>query len=158
MKRLHVNLMVKDLEASIRFYSRLFGEEPTFQKEGYARWMIEDPRVNFAMEQVAGDAGIEHLGIQAETREDLTQLRERLAGAGLALDHDGETVCCYARSNKDWVTDGQGIPWEVFYTHGSAETYGAPRQVQRAGGEEPGGAAVCCETKRGPVKTAPECC
>jgi catechol 2,3-dioxygenase-like lactoylglutathione lyase family enzyme len=123
VKRLHVMLKVKDLDASIRFYSALFGAEPTKLKADYAKWMLEDPRVNFSMAPAPAEAGIEHLGIQAETPEELAELRERIGRAGGTVDHEGETTCCYARSDKTWVVDAQGVAWEAFHTYGDAESY-----------------------------------
>lgn len=125
MNRLHVNLGVTDLDASIHFYSGLFGAPPTLRKPDYARWVLEDPRVNFAV-SLRSAPGVDHLGIQADSEEALAQLRERVAAleAGV-LDETGVT-CCYARSDKTWARDPGGLAWETFLTHGDAETYGGP--------------------------------
>lgn len=123
MKRMHVMLRVKDLSEAARFYSSLFGTEPTTRKSDYAKWMLDDPRVNFSIAEKSEEFGIEHLGIQAETPEELERLRERIDQAGGTVNNEGETTCCYANSDKTWVVDQQGVSWEAFYTSGEAETY-----------------------------------
>lgn len=124
MKRMHVMLRVKDLKESMHFYTELFGAEPTIQKVDYAKWMLEDPRVNFSIAEKRGERhlGIEHLGIQAETPRELEVLRERIARTRGIVKDEGQTTCCYAHSDKTWVVDGQGVAWEAFYTMGQAET------------------------------------
>lgn len=142
MQRLHVMLKVNDLEDSIRFYTALFGAEPTRRKPDYAKWMLEDPRVNFSLGQATDAPGVEHLGIQAETPEELAALRERIGRAGGTVDNEGETTCCYHNSDKTWVVDANGVAWEAFYTSGEAETYHAPA----SGGRSDGCCATqCCE-------------
>lgn len=127
MKRMHVMLRVKDLDEATRFYSSLFASEPTVQKSDYAKWMLDDPRVNFSIAEKDDEFGIEHLGIQAETPGELEDLRDRIDRAGGTVNNEGETTCCYANSDKTWVVDQQGVPWEAFYTSGAADTYdGAP--------------------------------
>lgn len=126
MKRMHVMLRVRSLEESLRFYTELFGTEPTVRKDDYAKWLLEDPRVNFSISEKSEDLGIEHLGIQAETPEELAELRQQIGRAGGTVENEGETTCCYASSDKTWVVDAQGVAWEAFYTHGEAETYYAP--------------------------------
>ena len=123
MKRMHVMLRVKDLDEATRFYSALFGTEPTTRKPDYAKWMLDDPRVNFSIAQKDEEFGIEHLGIQAETPAELEELRGRIDRAGGTVNHEGETTCCYANSDKTWVVDQQGVSWEAFYTSDDAETY-----------------------------------
>jgi catechol 2,3-dioxygenase-like lactoylglutathione lyase family enzyme len=123
MNRFHVHLNVADLAASIRFYTALFGAEPTVRKDDYAKWMVEDPRVNFAISSTGREPGIDHLGIQAETGEALAALGQRLDAAGGALVPEEATVCCYARSDKLWTADPQGTRWETFHTLGDATTY-----------------------------------
>ena len=125
MKRMHVMLRVKDLGEATRFYSSLFDAEPTKRKPGYAKWMLEDPRVNFSISEKDEDFGIEHLGIQAETPAELEELRQRIDRAGGTVNNEGKTTCCYASSDKTWVVDQQGVPWEAFYTSGEADTYSA---------------------------------
>lgn len=116
MKRFHVHAHVEDLQASIAFYSRLFGAAPTRTESDYAKWMIEDPRINFAISTRGQAPGVDHLGIQAESAEELAELKARAAAADAALLDEGSTSCCYAKSNKHWVTDPQGIAWEHFQT------------------------------------------
>ena len=124
MKRLHVHVSVKDLEASVRFYSRLFGARPLIHKPDYAKWMLEDPRANFAISQRDGKPGVQHLGIQVEDRAELAEVYERLRGAGRAVVEQGETTCCYAKSTKSWIADSQGVRWEAFLTTGESTVYG----------------------------------
>jgi catechol 2,3-dioxygenase-like lactoylglutathione lyase family enzyme len=125
MKRFHVHLNVTDLAASVRFYSVLFGSEPTVRKDDYAKWMLEDPRVNFAISALGRDAGVDHLGIQAESADELADLGARLDAAGGTVLPETATVCCYARSDKAWTEDPQGTRWETFHTFGEATTYHA---------------------------------
>ncbi|WP_129780606.1 ArsI/CadI family heavy metal resistance metalloenzyme [Peristeroidobacter soli] len=124
MKRLHVHVSVDDLARSIQFYSTLFAAEPTVTKGDYAKWMLEDPRVNFAISQRGGEAGIEHLGIQVEDRAELADVYSRLQRAEAPVLEEGATTCCYAKSEKSWVEDPQGIQWETFLTMGESTTYG----------------------------------
>jgi catechol 2,3-dioxygenase-like lactoylglutathione lyase family enzyme len=142
MKRLHVHVGVNDLDRSIVFYSTLFGAPPAVAKTDYARWMLDDPRVNFAISSGRHAAkGIEHLGIQAEDREELGEVYERLQNAGPPVFEEGATICCYAQSEKSWIADPDGVAWEAFFTSGEATTYGegAPPDVL-AGGTPP----ACC--------------
>ena len=125
MKRLHVHVGVESLDASIAFYSTMFGAEPTVMKDDYAKWMLEDPRVNFAIS--AGNharKGIEHLGIQVESAEELGEVYGRLRAANRPVLEEGRTTCCYAKSEKSWIADPDGIVWEAFFTDGEATTYG----------------------------------
>jgi catechol 2,3-dioxygenase-like lactoylglutathione lyase family enzyme len=124
MSRLHVMLRVKDLDTATRFYSTLFDAPPTKTEADYAKWMLDDPRVNFSVAETDADHGIEHLGIQAETPDELAELRDRIERVGGTVTDEGETTCCYAHSDKTWVEDPQGVSWEAFYTHGEAATYG----------------------------------
>ena len=156
MKRFHVHVSVDDLAANIRFYSAVFGAKPTVQKPDYAKWMMEDPRVNFAISQRGSKAGVNHLGFQVDSDEELTLLRKQVADAEIAaLDQPGAT-CCYARSDKYWITDPQGVAWETYHTLGEAEIYGTVTKPAEQGG-------ACCMPKAGPVvvtagKTAAEKC
>lgn len=138
MKRLHVNVSVNDLEASVRFYSTLFAAEPTVRKSDYAKWMLEDPRVNFAISTAGSGAGIAHLGIQVEDPEELNEVYARLERAGGPTLNEGETTCCYARSTKQWIQDPQGVSWETFLTHGESPVYGHERPQATTA------PAVCC--------------
>ena len=125
MKRMHVHVGVKDLDSSIRFYSTLFGAEPSVTKHDYAKWMLDDPRVNFAIS--AGHhavKGIEHLGIQVENGEELAEVYGRLKAADRPVLEEGATTCCYAKSEKSWIADPDGVVWETFLTSGDATVYG----------------------------------
>ncbi|HZX24319.1 MAG TPA: ArsI/CadI family heavy metal resistance metalloenzyme [Woeseiaceae bacterium] len=124
MKRLHVSLSVEDLDASVRFYSRLFAAGPGVLKPDYARWMLEDPRVNFAISTRQPGRGVNHLGIQAEDDGELAEIHERLQEAGGPVLDEGETTCCYARSKKQWISDPQDVAWETFLTRGESAVYG----------------------------------
>jgi catechol 2,3-dioxygenase-like lactoylglutathione lyase family enzyme len=125
MNRFHVHLNVADLDASIRFYTALFASEPSVRKPDYAKWMLEDPRVNFAISDTGRAPGVDHLGIQAEDGAELAALGRQLDAAGGALLPEAATVCCYARSDKLWTEDPQGTRWETFHTFGEATTYHA---------------------------------
>jgi len=127
MKRLHVNLSVEDLDASVRFYSKLFAAEPGVLKPDYARWMLDDPRVNFAVSTRQPGRGVNHLGIQAEDDSELEEVYARLREAGGAVLDEGETTCCYAHSKKQWISDPQGVAWETFLTRGESAVYGHER-------------------------------
>ena len=160
MKRLHVHVSVDDLAQSIRFYSTLFAAEPTVVKEDYAKWMLDDPLVNFAISKLcARRAGISHLGIQAEDETELAEVYDRLARAERPIVEAKATTCCYAKSDKQWIADPQDMPWEAFYTYGEAEVYGegslamlkeaeerASCGCEPASAQNPSerGAAVCC--------------
>jgi predicted lactoylglutathione lyase len=123
MNRFHVHLNVADIATSVRFYAQLFAAEPTVLKDDYAKWMLEDPRVNFAISTQGRAPGVDHLGIQAESGDELAQLGKRLDAAGGSVVPEDATVCCYARSDKLWTEDPQGTRWETFHTHGEATTY-----------------------------------
>ena len=125
MKRLHVHVSVNDLDKSIRFYNALFAAEPTVVKEDYAKWMLEDPRVNFAISQRGGATGVRHLGIQVEERGELNEVYSRLQRADGPVLEEGATTCCYAKSEKSWIEDPQGIEWETFLTSGESTVYGS---------------------------------
>lgn len=136
MKRFHVHVSVEDVPASIRFYSTLFSAEPTVVKSDYAKWMLEDPRVNFAISKRGGDPGIRHLGIQVENQAELREVYERLARAERPVLEERNTTCCYAKGEKSWIEDPQGVQWETFLTTGESTVYGhdapASEQVRRA--------------------------
>ncbi|KAA3436574.1 ArsI/CadI family heavy metal resistance metalloenzyme [Rufibacter hautae] len=140
MKRLHINISVKDLPESVEFYSALFAAKPTVLKTDYAKWMLEDPRVNFAISSKNTSIGIEHLGIQAETPEELQEVYSRLERAKGTIRNEGETTCCYAQSEKSWIQDPQGVEWETFYTFGTSTTYGGETK------ENACCAPTCCST------------
>ena len=123
MNRFHVHLNVADLASSIRFYSALFAAEPSVIKPDYAKWMLEDPRINFAISNTGRAPGIDHLGIQVDDPAGLTTLGHRLDAAGGSVVPEEATVCCYAQSDKLWTEDPQGTRWETFHTFGDATTY-----------------------------------
>ncbi len=125
MKRFHVHVNVQNLEDSIRFYSRLFGSAPNVQKPDYAKWMLDDPRLNFAISQRGRTPGLDHLGMQVEAAEDLDEIGTRLRAAEAISLSETATTCCYARSDKHWANDPQGVRWETFRTLGEATTYSA---------------------------------
>lgn len=155
MKRFHVHVSVEDLNQSIRFYSTLFGTDPAVVKGDYAKWMLEDPRVNFAISQRGGKAGINHLGLQTDSDEELEILHGQLQQADVAAQAEKNIGCCYAVSNKYWVTDPTGIAWETFHTLGSVPTFDG-----EAGGENV--QAGCCAPSTAsvniPVEAAASCC
>ncbi len=138
MKRFHVHLGVADLDQSIRFYSGLFGAQPTVRKNDYAKWMIEDPRVNFAISKRGGKMGINHLGLQADSAEELAGIREHFAAADQAsLKDEPDASCCYAKSDKHWVADPQGIAWEGYHTLGEVRYFDSDESETSA-------ASACC--------------
>lgn len=143
MHRFHVHVGVDDLAQSVRFYSTLFGASPSVIKDDYAKWMLDEPRVNFAISaRGAGPSGIDHLGIQVETDAELRALAGRLKDAGETTRDQEATTCCYAKGNKSWVNDPAGVRWETFFTFGEATTYGEDEQAVTAPE-----AATGCSTK-----------
>lgn len=124
MKRLHIHVAVDDLTRSRAFYATLFGAEPNIVEADYAKWMLEDPRVNFAISQRGRAGGIDHLGLQVESAEELAEIATRLKAAGEMTATETDSACCYARSDKEWALDPQGVRWESFLTHGQITTYG----------------------------------
>ena len=130
MKRFHVHVAVPDLEKSIRFYSTVFGAQPSVVKPDYAKWMLDDPRVNFAISQRGGAAGVNHLGFQVEDAGELSQMHSRLAAADTGVVEEKDVSCCYARSDKYWVTDPAGIAWESFRSLASVPFYGEAEAKQ----------------------------
>ena len=148
MKRLHVHVSVSDLAQSIRFYSELFGTTPSVRKADYARWMLEDPRVNFSISQRGATPGVEHLGIQVESRGELEEVYARLRRAERPVLEVGATTCCYAKSEKSWIADPQGVQWETFLTTGESAVYGhdSVRADPLKAAEPPCCAPSCCTT------------
>jgi catechol 2,3-dioxygenase-like lactoylglutathione lyase family enzyme len=140
MKRLHVHVGVHDLEQSIRFYSALFAAQPAVRKDDYAKWMLDDPRVNFAISTRGKKGGLDHLGIQAESGAELEELGSRLAQADVAVLPQKGAACCYAKSDKYWTVDPQGIAWESFHSLDTIPTFGGDTQRLAAGTE----AKACC--------------
>lgn len=150
MKRFHVHVNVDDLETSIGFYRMLFGTEPSVVESDYAKWMLDDPRINFAISQRGRAAGIDHLGLQAQDEDELAQLGARLRMAGAVTLAEQGAVCCYARSDKFWAEDPQGVRWESFRTLGASTTY-----TQAA--DEDGQTVPCCGPSAG-KSTREACC
>jgi catechol 2,3-dioxygenase-like lactoylglutathione lyase family enzyme len=134
MKRFHVHVAVPDLATSIGFYSTLFGAEPTVRKDDYAKWMLDEPRINFAISQRGGSVGVNHLGFQVDSGEELEALHANLEAADRSVVTEQSANCCYARSDKYWVTDPAGIAWESFHTLGSIPMFGATDEMQSEGG------------------------
>jgi len=177
MKRFHVHLHVDDLAKSIGFYSKLFAAEPARREGDYAKWMLEDPPVNFAISTRGAQPGIDHLGIQTDDTDELAALKARAAAADMVLLDEGETTCCYARSEKHWVTDPQGIAWEHFHTLGNIPVFNeastpvgaqsaccAPAATATAAAAPTVAPAACCTpTTRGKpvgiaIKSSSSCC
>jgi len=136
MKRFHVHVAVADLDANIRFYSTVFGASPTVVKPDYAKWMLDDPRINFAISKRGLEPGLNHLGVQVDSDEELVTLRGQVAQAEIAALDQQNASCCYVRSDKYWIADPQGIVWETFHTLDSVPVYGddtlqhaAPKQT-----------------------------
>ena len=142
MKRLHVHVGVEDLATSIRFYSTMFGVEPTVTKPDYAKWLLDDPRVNFAISMGNhARTGIQHLGVQVENPAELGEVYGRLQAADRPVLEEGRTTCCYAKSEKRWISDPDGVVWEAFYTDGEATTYGDSPAVESLSASP---SAKCC--------------
>jgi lactoylglutathione lyase len=160
MKRFHVHVHVDDLAASIGFYSKLFAAEPTRHEADYAKWMLDDPRINFAISTRGSATGVDHLGFQTDDAEELVALKARAEAADLALTATGESSCCYARSDKHWITDPQGVAWEHFHTLADIPVFSEAAKPDAAP------ASACCTpaaAQRGkpigiPVKAASACC
>jgi hypothetical protein len=147
MKRFHVHVAVADLADSIRFYSTLFGSGPTVRKDDYAKWMLEDPCVNFAISKTDSTAGLDHLGIQVESSDHLGEIAERLADVARPVLEQKNAACCYARSDKAWATDPQGLSWETFFTTGEHTTYGEDIRATRIEAERSAAASgACCSS------------
>mgnify|MGYP003651779588 CR=1 FL=1 len=154
MKRFHVHLSVQDLAPNIQFYSTLFGQEPSRQEADYAKWMLDDPRINFAISTRSASSGLDHFGFQMDDNEELDQLRERARCANAAILDEGTTQCCYASSNKHWLMDPQGLPWEHFVTMGDIRHFGTePALTETAepetlhvqeGSSDSGTGKACC--------------
>lgn len=161
MKRFHVHVHVEDLAKSVAFYSKLFAAEPARLEADYAKWMLEDPRINFAISSRGGEPGVDHLGFQTDNAEELVELKARAESADMAMQDEGETTCCYARSEKYWVTDPQGVAWEHFHTLANVPVF----SETRAEAARQAGASACCAPTAAPgkpvgiaVKSASSCC
>ena len=166
MKRLHVHVAVDDLAQSIRFYAALFDAPPTVVKPDYAKWMLDDPRVNFAISTRGRQAGLDHLGIQVESKDELDEVYARLRKAGGPVIEQGETTCCYAKSEKSWIDDPAGIAWETFHTTGESTIYGdgtGERDARVAHAKaccvpEAASASACCGSDAAVPASASACC
>ncbi|WHU02183.1 MULTISPECIES: ArsI/CadI family heavy metal resistance metalloenzyme [unclassified Sphingomonas] len=132
MKRLHLHISVPDLDQAIAFYGTLFDAPPTVVKADYAKWMLEDPRVNLAISARSRATGVDHVGIQVDSADALGELAGRLKAAGATTFDQEATTCCYAKSDKSWVTDTAGVRWETFFTHGDATAYGEDEMIPTA--------------------------
>ena len=143
MKRMHVHVAVDNLDKAIGFYSTLFAAKPSVVKPDYAKWMLDDPRVNFAISMRGAKTGLNHLGIQVESTDELAEVYARLKEADAPVLQEGKTTCCYAKSEKSWIDDPAGISWETFLTTGESTDYGSsrPQDVRVA-------QAACCEGAR----------
>ena len=140
MKRLHVHIKVKDIDASIPFYAAMFGREPDKLENDYAKWMLNDPLANVSLSAHGGKPGIDHVGVQVDTEAELEEISERLKSAKADLMPEADTTCCYAKSNKVWARDNQGAVWELFQTFGDSATYGA--EPDRTALDQP--SSTCC--------------
>ena len=149
MKRFHVHVAVPDLQQSIRFYSTMFGAEPTVVKVDYAKWMLEDPRVNFAISQRGDEAGINHLGFQVDHPAELKEIHSRLQAADSGVMEEKSVSCCYAKSDKYWVTDPAGVAWESFHSLGTVPFYSGDTADASKG-------ACCATSADAPARAA--CC
>ncbi|MBN8499805.1 MAG: VOC family protein [Sphingomonadales bacterium] len=158
MKRFHVHVGVADLDASVAFYSGLFGTGPTVTKPDYAKWMLDDPRINFAISQKCGaDKGIEHLGLQVDDAAELSEVYARLKAANGPIMEEGATTCCYARSEKNWIADPDGVVWEAFLTHGDSTVYGENPDFTALSSDN-AAARACCAPSVATVPSSAGCC
>ena len=160
MKRFHVHVHVDDLGKSIAFYSKLFAAEPARVESDYAKWMLDEPRINFAISTRGSAAGVDHLGFQVDDAAELAELKARAEAADMALLDEGETTCCYARSDKHWITDPQGIAWEHFHSLGNIPVFSEGKKEEVA----TEGSACCAPRAPGgkpigiAVKSGSSCC
>jgi catechol 2,3-dioxygenase-like lactoylglutathione lyase family enzyme len=158
MKRFHVHVAVSDLASSIGFYTGLFGAEPTVAKSDYAKWMLDDPRINFAISQKCGAAkSIEHLGMQVEDQGELVEVYARLKAADRPVLEEGATTCCYAQSEKSWIADPDGVVWEAFLTSGESTVYGGNPELEQLVSAN-AAAGACCAPTVEPAKPKTACC
>jgi hypothetical protein len=159
MKRLHLHVAVENLTDAIGFYSTLFAATPSIVKPDYAKWMLDDPHVNFAISARGGRVGLDHLGIQVEDADELQEVYGRLRSADRPVVEDGKTTCCYAQSEKSWIADPAGIPWEAFLTIGESASYGhsdaTPDGVRTASAPR---AELCCGEQQRRAPAAADCC
>ncbi len=158
MKRFHVHLHVENLDQSVGFYSKLFAAAPTRVEADYAKWMLDDPRINFAISTRGSKPGVDHLGFQTDDEQELLALKARAEAADMALLDEGETTCCYARSDKHWLTDPQGIAWEHFHTLGDIPVF---NEAKKTDAKTAAATSACCSpaaSQAAPVEAAASCC
>jgi catechol 2,3-dioxygenase-like lactoylglutathione lyase family enzyme len=160
MKRMHVHVAVDDLDRSIGFYSALFDAQPAVVKPDYAKWMLDDPRVNFAISTRGRAAGLDHLGIQVENKTELHEVYARLRKAGGTIIEQGDTACCYAKSEKSWIDDPAGIAWETFHTTGESTDYGdgSGENEARVAHSKAQAAGACCVPQASVAAETSACC
>jgi catechol 2,3-dioxygenase-like lactoylglutathione lyase family enzyme len=151
MKRLHIHIAVEDLPKNITFYSTMFGSEPTVQHDDYAKWMLDDPRVNFAISNRSKKLGLDHLGIQAENDHELADIKQQLDQTQAPIEEQEGTACCYSKSDKYWVTDPQGIAWESFHSLSEIPTFNEEISIEST-------ASACCPSTPEPEKKKSSCC
>jgi len=149
MKRMHIHVGVEDIATGVKFYSALFGAQPSKQMPDYAKWMLDDPRINFAISTRTGKTGVDHLGLQIENEAELDEIRDRINGNDIDMYDEGETVCCYAESDKSWLQDPAGIAWEAYQTMGEAQLFSEKQEV---------GESACCVPVSIPVVAAESSC
>ena len=149
MKRLHIHVSVESIEASVKFYTTMFGAEPVKVKSDYAKWLLDDPRVNFAISSRSAKTGVDHLGIQVDEDSELSEVRERLNKANVQTFDEGETTCCYAEADKTWVVDPAGLAWEAYKVMGNVEMFGTERR-------EPEASACCAPSVEKPKASLKE--
>ena len=154
MKRFHVHVAVENLDQSVKFYSTLFAAKPIIIKPDYAKWMLDNPRLNFAVSQRGAEPGIEHLGIQVEHESELNEVYARLSNAERPVTEEKATTCCYAHSDKQWIADPTGISWETFLTHGEATVYGGGLAAAKEASDEACCASTCCTPDAGELQPA----
>jgi catechol-2,3-dioxygenase len=158
MKRMHIHVGVKNLDESVRFYSALFGAEPAKLKHDYAKWMMADPHVNFAISTRSGKIGLDHMGLQVDDAGELNALRDHMSAANISTHSDGETTCCYAKSEKSWVEDPDGNAWEAYHTMDDAQLYmGGDTATEAACRTPETPQGVCCAPKHD-VAASASCC
>jgi catechol-2,3-dioxygenase len=158
MKRMHIHVGVKNLDESVSFYSALFGAQPAKLKPDYAKWMLEDPHLNFAISTRSGKTGLDHMGLQVDDADELATLRDHMSAANISTHSDGETTCCYSKSEKSWVEDPNGIAWEAYHTMEDAQLYMSGEAITDAAcctPQTPQG--ICCDPKP-ELAAAASCC
>jgi len=163
MKRLHIHVGVENIDESVKFYKALFGAEPSKMNPDYAKWMLEDPHVNFAISTRAGKNGLNHLGIQVDSAEELDVLRGQIAAAEIAAMNEGETTCCYAKSDKSWVKDPAGIAWEAYHTMEDVQMFGGNKAPEAESAccvpeSKPTESSCCASSEKTPSETPSGCC